>query len=174
MTSAPTNESLSKDAMFIFQVFKFSEGKPKINWTKVAEATSLKNAKVASTRYSQIMKKHGLGSSSAASEPSTPSASATKGNKRKAATTPASGAKRARKGASAFKVPNNIDDDEIADDEKECIKVKTEDDPEAGFTGEHELEEKDTALDSDIDPLHLLKEEMENEDAAAAAQDYEY
>ncbi|MCJ1387209.1 hypothetical protein MMC18_000049 [Xylographa bjoerkii] len=174
MTSAPTNDALSKDAMFIFQVFKFSEGKPKINWVKVAEATNLKNAKVASTRYSQIMKKHGLSSGGATSEPPTPSASASKGTKRKAVTAPGSGAKRGKKAASSSKVADNNDDDEAADDEKACVKVKTEDDPEAESTVGHELDEKDTVPDSENDPLDLLKAEMDTEDAAAYAQDYDY
>ena len=108
----------------------------------MAEATKLKNAKVASTRYSQIVKKHGLSSGSTTSEPSTPSAAATKGNKRKATSTPGSGAKRAKKGASVSKKANDIDNEEG------CVKVKTEDDHEAESVEERELEETDTALNS--------------------------
>ncbi|MCJ1284260.1 hypothetical protein MMC26_003591 [Xylographa opegraphella] len=169
MTSVPTNDALSKDAMFIFQVFKFSEGKPKINWAKVAEATNLKNAKVASTRYSQIVKKHGLSSGKAESESSTPNASTTKSNKRMTTATPGSRTKRARKDSNVAKVASNVDADENA---KKCAKVKADDNHEVENAADYELEENDTLLNSESDPLYQRKEGMDNEATAAAAQDY--
>ena len=120
-----------------------------INWTKVAEATNLKNAKVAATRYSQIVKKHGLSSAGATSASPTPSTSATKGTKRKATTTAGSGTKRGRKLVS---LAAKDDEEEVVGDENHCVKVKTEDDSEAKTTMEeeleHELEQENTVLDT--------------------------
>ncbi|MCJ1397948.1 hypothetical protein MMC11_001144 [Xylographa trunciseda] len=176
MTSTPANDGFSKDAMFIFQAFKYSESKPKVDWVKVAEATGLKNAKTAATRFSQIVKKHNLVFGGSTSEPSNPSTAATKVLKRKLAAAPICGAKRQKKKASASNVANDNEEDETTDIENGWAKVKTEDVPaaEAEAVVKPELETKDTALDSENDPLDLLKAEMESEDAAAGAQDYSY
>ncbi|KAI9853156.1 MAG: hypothetical protein M1838_000012 [Thelocarpon superellum] len=63
-----------KEAFFMLHVLNNQEGKPKVNWSKVAEAVGLKNGATASVRFGQIKKRLGWTdpSSSAATAPSTP------------------------------------------------------------------------------------------------------
>ncbi|MCJ1244216.1 hypothetical protein MMC30_001414 [Trapelia coarctata] len=60
MPPKPSNDDISRDALFMFHCLMNAKSKPEIDWAKVAEAMNLKNGPVASVRFRQILKKHGF------------------------------------------------------------------------------------------------------------------
>ncbi|KAI9755054.1 MAG: hypothetical protein M1815_005219 [Lichina confinis] len=75
MSSNPRgSEPTAKEAHFMMQVLRYQEGKPKVDWNAVAEATGLKNGSTANARFGQIKKRHGwtTGPATSSSSPTKP------------------------------------------------------------------------------------------------------
>ncbi|MCJ1432095.1 hypothetical protein MMC27_001451 [Xylographa pallens] len=201
MSQRRVAEFTPKDAIFLSRAIRHSEGIGKIDFEKLAVDMGLKNAATASARFGQIRRKLNempftpatMTAALNSPSPAAPSsgASATKPNKRKAPGPPGPAAKRAKKSTAGAKPAKAGTDIKVEVEEEDAPKTKVE----CGMSGEiagdvdsaeenieqgvkdttgDETEEDDRPLMIDNHPLHLLKKEMENEDVAAAAQDYEY
>ncbi|KAI9873377.1 MAG: hypothetical protein M1830_000477 [Pleopsidium flavum] len=59
MSDIKAVEPTEKEAFFMMHVLKHAEGKPKVDWNKVAAAEGLKSGTVASVRFGQIKRRLG-------------------------------------------------------------------------------------------------------------------